>query len=78
MLYPTLESLVNIVGNRYLLVNITAKRAREIAEEAIENGQKLEDKPVKLAVQQSYDEGYAEPAAENRAAADGAAAMENE
>ncbi len=78
MLYPTLESLVNIVGNRYLLVNITAKRAREIAEEAIENGQKLEDKPVKLAVQQIYDEGYAEPAAENRAAADGAAAMENE
>ena len=77
MLYPTLESLVNIVGNRYLLVNIT-KRAREIAEEAIENGQKLEDKPVKLAVQQIYDEGYAEPAAENRAAADGAAAMENE
>ena len=78
MLYPTLESLVNIVGNRYLLVNITAKRAREIAEEAIENGQKREDKPVKLAVQQIYDEGYAEPAAENRAAADGAAAMENE
>ena len=78
MLYPTLESLVNIVGNRYLLVNITAKRAREIAEEAIENGQKLEDKPVKLAVQQIYDEGYAAPAAENRAAADGAAAMENE
>lgn len=57
MLYPTLESLVNIVGNRYLLVNITAKRAREIAEEAIESGHKLEDKSVKLAVQQIYEEG---------------------
>jgi len=50
MLYPTLDSLVKIVGNRYLLVNLTAKRAREIAEKAVEEGYKLPDKPVKLAV----------------------------
>ena len=71
MLYPTLESLVNIVGNRYLLVNITAKRAREIAEEAIESGQKLEDKPVKLAVQQIYEEGLKEHAEDRETAAKG-------
>ncbi|MBR5519564.1 MAG: DNA-directed RNA polymerase subunit omega [Clostridia bacterium] len=59
MLYPTLESLVNIIGNRYLLVNVTAKRAREIANAAAENGEKLEAKPVRLAVQQIYDEGIA-------------------
>ena len=57
MLYPTMESLVKMVGNRYLLVNITAHRAREIAEEAMENGQKLEKKPVTLAVEQIYEEG---------------------
>ena len=59
MLYPTLESLVDIIGNRYLLVNVTAKRAREIANAAAENGEKLEAKPVRLAVQQIYDEGIA-------------------
>ena len=64
MLYPTLESLVNIVGNRYLLVNVTAKRAREIANLAAENGQKLEAKPVGMAVQQIYDEGIAAKTAE--------------
>ena len=62
MLYPTLESLVDIIGNRYLLVNVTAKRAREIANAAAENGEKLEYKPVKIAVQQIYEEGIA-PAA---------------
>ena len=64
MLYPTLESLVNIIGNRYLLVNVTAKRAREIANAAAENGEKLEAKPVRLAVQQIYDEGIAPQAEE--------------
>lgn len=48
MLYPTMESLVKMVGNRYLLVNITAHRAREIAEEAMENGQKLEKSRSRL------------------------------
>ena len=50
MLYPTLESLVDIIGNRYLLVNVTAKRAREIAEEAEINEVRLNEKPVKLAL----------------------------
>ena len=71
MLYPTLESLVNIIGNRYLLVNVTAKRAREIANAAAENGEKLEYKPVRIAVQQIYDEGIA-PAADVEESAEAA------
>lgn len=64
MLYPTMESLVKMVGNRYLLVNITAHRAREISEEAMENGQKLTKKPVTMAVEQIYEEGLKQQAAE--------------
>lgn len=50
MLYPTLDSLIEKIGNRYLLVNVTAKRAREISEAAAAQGIKLSDKPVRLAV----------------------------
>ena len=57
MLYPSLESLLKVVGNRYLLVNITAHRAREIAEQANEAGIKLDNKPVKLAVEQILKQG---------------------
>lgn len=50
MLYPTLSDLAAKVGNRYLLVNVAAKRAREIAIEAEEAGISLTEKPVKLAL----------------------------
>jgi len=50
MLYPTLSQLAEKVGNRYLLVNVAAKRAREIAIEAEEAGVSLTEKPVKLAL----------------------------
>lgn len=50
MLYPTLDSLIEKIGNRYLLVNVTAKRAREISQEAADQGIRLTDKPVRLAV----------------------------
>lgn len=70
MLYPTMESLVKMIGNRYLLVNITARRAREIAEEAMENGQKLEKKPVTLAVEQIYEEGLRRQAEQAKAASE--------
>ena len=50
MLYPALDSLIEKIGNRYLLVNVTAKRAREIAQEAADQGIRLTDKPVRLAV----------------------------
>ena len=34
MLYPPMASLVDKVGSRYLLVNLVARRARQIAAEA--------------------------------------------
>jgi len=58
MLYPTLDSLTKKVGNRYLLVNITAARAREIARKAQNEGIKLPDKPVRLAVMEIYNGDY--------------------
>jgi DNA-directed RNA polymerase omega subunit len=43
MLYPPMSSLVDKVGSRYLLVNLVARRARQIANEAEENGEILEE-----------------------------------
>ena len=34
MLEPTMSDLLKVIPNRYLLVNIAAKRARDIAEAA--------------------------------------------
>jgi len=49
MLYPAIHDLLEKVDNRYLLVNLAAIRAREIAEDAEENGIHLTEKPVRLA-----------------------------
>ena len=51
MLYPSMNDLLKKVGNRYLLVNIAAKRARDISDEAERNEVKLTEKPVKLALE---------------------------
>ncbi len=51
LLYPTVpELLKNTSNSRYLLVNVIAKRARQIAANAEEHGISLDDKPVTLAV----------------------------
>jgi len=50
MLHPSMTELLEKVDNRYLLVNVAAKRARQIAEEAEINEVKLNEKPVKLAL----------------------------
>ena len=50
MLYPTMDTLLKNVRNRYVLVNITAKRAREIAEYSEESGEYLDEKAVRLAI----------------------------
>ena len=34
MLNPSMQELMKRVGNRYLLVNLAAQRARDIADEA--------------------------------------------
>ena len=50
MLYPSMDQLMSKINSRYLLVNITAQRARQIANEAEEQGFPLQEKPVKLAI----------------------------
>lgn len=51
MLYPTMpELLKNTSNSRYLLVNVIAKRAREISQDAEEHGIPLDDKPVSIAI----------------------------
>ena len=50
MLYPAMNTLTSYVPNRYMLVNVVARRARQIAETAEEIGQPLTEKPVTLAI----------------------------
>ena len=51
MLYPAMNELLKKVPNRYSLVNVAAKRARDIAQEAAENPDiHLTEKPVSLAL----------------------------
>lgn len=55
MLYPAMNKLTANVPNRYLLVNVVARRARQIALEYEEAGEKLNIKPVTLAIQEVAD-----------------------
>ena len=50
MLYPPVADLLKNVDSRYLLVNVIAKRARQIAQEAEEFQEELTEKPVTLAI----------------------------
>ena len=52
MLYPPLADLLEQVDGRYLLVNVVAKRAREIAQEANDNDVNLPEKPVTMAIRE--------------------------
>lgn len=45
MLYPPVAELVSKTGNRYQLVNLVARRAREISANAEEEGVILDKKP---------------------------------
>jgi DNA-directed RNA polymerase subunit omega len=55
MLYPPVADLLKDVQSRYLLVNVVAHRARQIAAEAEEFGEELPEKPVTLAIQEVAD-----------------------
>ena len=50
MLYPAMNKLTGYVPNRYMLVNVVARRARQIAENAEEIGEHLDEKPVTMAI----------------------------
>jgi DNA-directed RNA polymerase subunit omega len=52
MLYPPVADLLKNVDSRYLLVNVVAQRARQIAEEAETFQEELTDKPVTLAIRE--------------------------
>ena len=52
MLYPPIADLLNQVDGRYLLVNVVAKRAREIAQDANDNEVNLPEKPVTMAIRE--------------------------
>lgn len=52
MLYPPMNELLEQVPSRYMLVNVVAQRARQIANEAEENQTALEDKPVSIAIRE--------------------------
>ena len=55
MLYPPVPELLKNVDSRYLLVNVVAHRARQIAAEAEEFGEELEEKPVTTAIHEVAD-----------------------
>ena len=52
MLYPPVADLLKDVESRYLLVNVVAHRARQIAAEAETFQEELPEKPVTLAIRE--------------------------
>lgn len=66
MLYPAMNELLDQVPSRYKLVNVVAARARQIAIEADEQNEMLEDKPVSIAIREIAEGKYIpeEPAVE--------------
>ena len=52
MLYPPVADLLKNVGSRYLLGNVVAQRARQLADEAEMLTEELSVKPVTLAVRE--------------------------
>lgn len=55
MLYPPMSELLKHVDSRYLLVNVVARRARQMSIEAEQEGYSLEEKPVTLAIREVAD-----------------------
>ena len=52
MLYPPVADMLKNVDSRYLLVNVVAQRARQIAQEAEVLQEELPEKPVTLAIRE--------------------------
>ena len=55
MLYPAMSTLRTHVNSRYLLVNVVARRARQLSIEAEMTHEPLEDKPVTIAIREVAD-----------------------
>ncbi len=52
MLYPPVADMLKHVDSRYLLVNVVAQRARQIASEAETLQEDLPEKPVTMAIRE--------------------------
>ena len=52
MLYPPVADMLKHVDSRYLMVNVVAQRARQIASDAEANQEELTEKPVTLAIRE--------------------------
>ena len=52
MLYPSLSNLLEKVDSRYLLVNVIARRARELSGACDEYGDPFDGKPVSKAIEE--------------------------
>ena len=52
MLYPPVADMLKNVDSRYLLVNVVAQRARQIASEAEALQEDLPEKPVTMAIKE--------------------------
>lgn len=55
MLYPPMPELLKQIDSRYLLVNVVARRARQISIESETFHQPLTEKPVTLAIREVAD-----------------------
>ena len=58
MLYPAMNKLTEYVPNRYMMVNVVARRARQIAENAEMTGEHLTEKPVTMAIHEVADGNF--------------------
>ncbi len=52
MLYPSMAQLLKHIDSRYLMVNVIARRARQLSLESETYHEPLEDKPVTIAIRE--------------------------
>ena len=55
MLYPSMGELSNHISNRYMLVNVVARRARQISEECVHEEESPPKKTVTMAINEVAD-----------------------
>ena len=58
MFNPDLKNVLKNHLSRYSLVAATAKRARQISDEALENGEIMVEKPVSIALDEIVEGQY--------------------
>ena len=58
MFNPDLKNVLKNHLSRYPLVTATAKRARKISDEALENGEIMVEKPVSIALDEIVEGKY--------------------